>query len=46
MSASSLFSIEQIRDFQKKNRSIDITQQTEAQLELYIDIMAEYANGN
>ena len=33
---------EQIRDFQKKNRSIDITQQTEAQLELYSDIVAEY----
>ncbi|HQO18528.1 MAG TPA: hypothetical protein PLJ85_05065, partial [Candidatus Cloacimonas sp.] len=29
-------------DFQKKNRSIDITQQTEAQLELYSDIVAEY----
>ena len=33
---------EQVRDFQKKNRSIDITQQTEAQLELYSDIVAEY----
>jgi len=32
----------QIRDFQKTNRSIDITQQTQAQLELYSEIVSEY----
>jgi len=31
-----------LRDFQKKNRSIDITQQTQAQLELYSEIVSEY----
>ncbi|MEN6444502.1 MAG: Wzz/FepE/Etk N-terminal domain-containing protein [Candidatus Cloacimonas sp.] len=32
----------QMRDFQKKNRSIDITQQTEALIKLYSDVVAEY----
>ena len=32
----------QIRDFQNTNRSIDITQQTQAQLELYSEIVSEY----
>ena len=31
-----------MRDFQKKNRSIDITQQTQAQLTLYSEIVSEY----
>ncbi|HOG27117.1 MAG TPA: Wzz/FepE/Etk N-terminal domain-containing protein [Candidatus Cloacimonas sp.] len=31
-----------MRDFQKKNRSIDITQQTQSLIKLYSDVVAEY----
>ena len=32
----------QLRDFQKQNRSIDITQQTQSLITLYSDVVAEY----